>query len=186
MFQEAHYDDNFAEKNPKKIIPKHPDDTQTDLLADFERVDREETKEAYMERQYAEFFGSNAYYDLQPEAKDEIRQAYKRKADEDFREKFSQQPETSRDRISRRTLEIIKQEKVSSLEASSRARQEEEARLQAAQMEREKKNKARLLRLQQDSSINLSKPRFPEDVLNEDGTIRDNKPGEEYYGRFKK
>lgn len=195
MFRETHYDDNPPQK-PYKKPKKDPADTQTDLFADFEQADKEDQKrkqkeqeDLIMESKYAEFVGPEKYAQLTPEEKAKVPEAYLEAKHEAFAKKFNHRVETFQQTVNRRALEIQAKEKISYIKAWTLANQEQENLLKESKLKREREMYQYLLNLQakpEEKNLSNLPPEEPKDVIDEDGYIKDDKPGDDLYNRFKK
>jgi len=192
MTKAANDNKNFSQKNSQKIISRNQVDTQTNLFKEFERVDNESAQKQYMETQYAAFFGSDEYYNLAPDRKDAVRSAYQKKANEDFSEKFSKQPKSCRQRARERADALYRELKsnpsknpseINYFDILKKFIEEEEAKEAEKIIERDKHTQAYFGKLHSAKS-NLPQDE-PESHIDKDGFIKDNKPSDEYYKRFR-
>lgn len=189
-----------------KATPKKPLEIQTDLFAEFAQADqreaeakrkklKEDEERAYMEARYAEFVGPEKYAQMSPEEKAGIPEAYRKFKDEEFVKKFSKKVPTIQEMITNRFTEIYNLKRGDSLSAHKQAREEVMRSLKEGVTKQEQETYQYLLRIQAkpeprpeiNTQPNLPKeePLTEKDYLNEDGSIKDNKPGEEYWGRFR-
>jgi len=190
MFRETHYDDQLPKKPYKKPAPKHPLDTQTNLLADFQSLDAEEVKYKEMEAKCAKFFGSQDYYTLSEEEKESVREAYfedyKKRSAAYFREKVKNSPKSYGERF----REVLNQQReanpeITYSEASSIAKQIVDEEWRPIIEDREKRvaaywkkvNPPRSSNLPEDDSLSEA------DHIDENGFIKDDKPGDMYRRR---
>jgi hypothetical protein len=182
MFKESHFDDQVVKNSLKKPIKKNPADTQTDLLADFDRADKER---AFREKE-PESAKEKTLPVLSPEefAKLEV------EMDERTKEAYRQYWQKDTDKKNYKSKEFIKRyaksDKKNSLKIWEDLDKEEKEALEAKELARQQKIKKYLDKVQGRQSPNsFEEIASPADDVDEDGSIKPLNPGEEYYGRFR-